>query len=293
MHNPFSTKQSSPVTDEVLVARAQRGDRKALEQLVRRHQPWIYNIALRMVFSPQDAQDVTQEVLIKIITSLAGFRGRSQFRTWAYRIVANHVINMKKRRAEQSFTSFSRYGNGIDRTPDLDIPDPAAIPADLPVIYEEVKLHCMMGMLLCLDRKQRLAFILGEVFHVPDTVAGGIMGVTRESFRQTLSRARRQVFSFIQEKCGHIDPANSCHCHKKAQAMLQWKSIDPAHLEFNRDFVHRVKDICSDKRRRLESLIDQRARDLFAGQPFQTPPDYAVSMRNLLDSSEMKDIFDL
>ncbi|MRR08768.1 sigma-70 family RNA polymerase sigma factor, partial [bacterium] len=129
MHSPFGTKRSSGVKDETLVAQAQHGDRAALEQLVRRHQPWIYNIALRMVMSPQDAEDVTQEALIKIITSLAGFQGRSQFRTWAYRIVANHVINMRKRRAELSFTSFSRYGRGIDRTPDLDIPDPKAVPA--------------------------------------------------------------------------------------------------------------------------------------------------------------------
>ena len=293
MINPFAGQDATPVKDEALVAQAQRGDHASLEQLVKRHQPWIYNIALRMVFSPQDAEDVTQEVLIKIITSLAGFKGRSQFRTWAYRIVANHVINMKKRRAEFSFTSFQRYGRGIDGTPDLDIPDPKAVPADLPVIFDEVKTHCMMGMLLCLDRRQRLAFILGELFHATDAVGAAIMGVSRDSFRQTLSRGRKQVYGFIQERCSLIDPANSCHCRKKAWAMIQGKAIDPARLEFNRDFVHRLKDICADKRRRLDSAIDRRAHDLFAGQPFQDPPDYARTMRALLDSSEMKDIFEL
>lgn len=293
MINPFNSRQTIDTRDEDLVRSAQQGDRAALEGLVKRHQPWIYNIALRMVFSPQDAEDVTQEVLIKIITSLAGFKGKSRFRTWAYRIVANHVINMKKRRAEISFTSFTRYGRGIDNAPDLDIPDPKAIPADLPVIYEEVKLHCMMGMLLCLDRRQRLAFVLGELFNIPDVTASTIMDVTRESFRQILSRARRQVYSFVQEKCGHVDPANPCHCHKKAQAMIQWKSLDPAHLEFNRDFVHHIKDICTDKRRRLNNLIDQQSRELFGSQPFQNPPDFTVNIRNLLDNSEMKDIFEI
>ena len=293
MINPFNSKQTTDTRDEDLVRSAQQGDRTALEDLVKRHQPWIYNIALRMVFSPQDAEDVTQEVLIKIITNLAGFKGKSQFRTWAYRIVANHVINMKKRRAEQSFISFSRYGRGIDNTPDLDIPDPRAVPADLPVIYEEVKLHCLMGMLLCLDRKQRLAFILGEMFQVTDVVGSGIMDVSRDSFRQMVSRARRQVYSFIQERCGLIDPSNSCHCHKKAQALIQWKSLNPAHLEFNRDFAHHIKDICTDKRRRLDDLIDQKSRELFGSQPFQNPPDFTTTIRNLLDSSEMKDVFEL
>ena len=293
MINPFAGRDTAAVKDEILVARAQQGDHTALAQLIKRHQPWIYNIALRMVFSPQAAEDVTQEVLIKIITSLAGFKGRSQFRTWAYRIVANHVINMKKRRAEFSFTSFARYGRGIDNTPDLDIPDPKAIPADLPVIYEEVKLHCMMGMLLCLDRRQRLGFILGEIFHVTDMVGSSIMGVSRDSFRQTVSRARRQVYSFIQERCGLIDPSNSCRCHKKAQAMIQWKSLDPAHLEFNRHFVHHVKDLCQIKQHKLNSLMDRKAQELFASQPFQNPPDFTVKIRDLMDSSEMKDIFEL
>jgi len=293
MINPFAGQAATPIRDEELVARAQQGDRKALEQLIQRHQPWIYNIALRMVFSPQDAEDVTQEVLIKIITSLAGFRSRSQFRTWAYRIVANHVINMKKRRSEFSFTSFARYGTGIDNTPDLDIPDPRAVPADLAVIYEEVKTHCMMGMLLCLDRKRRLAFTLGELFGASDAVASQIMGVSRDSYRQLLSRARHQVSNFVQERCGHIDPSNPCHCHRKAQAMIQGKSLDPARLEFNRDFIHRVRDVCETKRHRLNSLIDQRSRELFGSQPFQTPPDFTDNIRNLLDSSEMRDIFEL
>lgn len=292
MINPFAGQTTSAVRDEVLVALAQQGGRTAMEQLVKRHQPWIYNIALRMVMSPADAEDITQEVLIKIITSLAGFKGKSQFRTWAYRIVANHVINMKKRRTEQSFTSFASYGRGIDNTPDLDIPDPRAIPADLPVIYEEVKTHCMMGMLLCLDRRQRLAFILGELFHVPDVTAGGIMEVSRESFRQTLSRARRQVYNFMQEKCGHIDPDNPCRCHKKSQAMIQHRAIDPAHLMFNRHYYHKVKDICAAKQQKLNNLMDQKSRELFRDQPFQNSSDFTRSLRKLLDSREIKDIFD-
>jgi RNA polymerase sigma factor (sigma-70 family) len=294
MNNPFSTKDAAQgKKDELLVARAQQGNHGALEQLIRRHQPWIYNIALRMVMSPHDAEDITQEALIKIITNLAGFRGRSQFRTWAYRIVANHVINMKKRRAEFSFTSFARYGQGIDRTPDLDIPDPRAIPADLPVIYEEVKTHCMMGMMLCLDRKQRLAFIFGELFNVTDIPASDIMGVSRAAYRQMLSRARRHVFNFVQEKCGHINPDNPCRCHKKAQAMIQGRAIDPSCLDYNRDFVHYVKDVCADKRQRLNSILDQRSRELFGDQPFINPPDFAMKVHNLLESGEMKDIFDL
>src|SRR5687767_1084771 len=98
MQNPFLEVNDSDLTDEDLVKSAVTGNKKSLEQLIKKHQAWIYNIALKMVWYPADAEDVTQETLIKIITKLSTFRGESSFRTWAYRIVANHVINMKKRR---------------------------------------------------------------------------------------------------------------------------------------------------------------------------------------------------
>lgn len=92
MFNPFSEITEDDTSDAALVERAKIGDRAALEKLVLRHQAWINNIAVRMVFQPQDAEEVTQEVLIKVITKLSTFKGESMFRTWLYRIAANHVL---------------------------------------------------------------------------------------------------------------------------------------------------------------------------------------------------------
>src|SRR6516164_1251721 len=123
MFNPFSEVADSGSEDAELVQQAKNGDRSALEKLVLRHQAWIYNIAVRMVFQPQDAEEVTQEVLIKAVTRLSTFRGESKFRTWLYRITANHVLNMKRRSAETPLTTFADFGAAINNTPDLDLPD--------------------------------------------------------------------------------------------------------------------------------------------------------------------------
>jgi DNA-directed RNA polymerase specialized sigma24 family protein len=103
--NPFAEIVDDS-EDIDLVERAKAGSREALEKLILRHQAWIYNIAVRMVFQPQDAEEVTQEVLIKAITHLDAFQGNSQFRTWLYRIAANHVLNMKRRDAESQVHTF-------------------------------------------------------------------------------------------------------------------------------------------------------------------------------------------
>ena len=122
--NPLADNARTDTEDHILVLRARSGDHAALEELVRHHQGWIYNIALRMVFYPQDIEDATEEILLKAVTGLSSFEGRSSFRTWLYRMVVNHVLNMKRGRAEQSLISFTAYGRAIDDTPDLEPPDP-------------------------------------------------------------------------------------------------------------------------------------------------------------------------
>src|SRR3954454_5558555 len=139
MFNPFSQDAESGSMDAELVEQAKSGDRTALEKLVLRHQAWVYNIAVRMVFQPHDAEEVTQEVLVKAITRLSTFRGESKSRTWLYRIAANHVLNMKRRRAETQVTTFDAYGAAIDGTPDRDLPDPRTVPVELPLLVEEAK----------------------------------------------------------------------------------------------------------------------------------------------------------
>ncbi len=82
--NPAPAGQSP--TDEQLVRLALSGQPSALEALLRRQQPRLYAVAFRVLQSPADAEDATQESLLKIATRLATFRGESAFGTWAWRI---------------------------------------------------------------------------------------------------------------------------------------------------------------------------------------------------------------
>ena len=81
---PLADSAPTDTEDHILVLRARSGDRAVLEELVRHHQGWIYNIVLRVVLYPQDAEDARQEILLKAATSLSSFEGRSSFRTWLF-----------------------------------------------------------------------------------------------------------------------------------------------------------------------------------------------------------------
>ena len=95
----FVTLRSIAALDDVqLVAAAQRGDRAALDQLLRRHYDRIHAVCRRITGSASEADDACQEALIKIVRSLPRFDGRSTFATWAYRIATNASLDELRRR---------------------------------------------------------------------------------------------------------------------------------------------------------------------------------------------------
>ena len=197
-------------TDETslkrLVDLAKKGQRDALEELVKRIQDRIYGLALRTLFLPADAEDATQETLIKIITHLGSFKGESRFTTWCYRVAANHLLSTRKRRAERCF-SFEKCKQAIEEALSMSSMEHFESPEDH-LIIEEVKLACLQGMLLCLSREIRLAFILGVVFEVTSDEGSQILSIKPEAFRQRLSRGRKQIQDFMTKKCSLVNPGN-------------------------------------------------------------------------------------
>ena len=288
MFNPFTEIAEDDSADAALVEQAKNGDRAALEKLVLRHQAWIYNIAVRMVFQPHDAEEVTQEVLVKVITKLSTFKGESKFRTWLYRITANHVLNMKRRSAEAQELTFARYGAAIENTPDLELPDPKTVPVDAPLLVEEAKNGCTMGMLLCLDRKQRLIFTLGAIFGASDTVGGEVLEMTTENFRQCLARARRDLHSFMHNQCGLVNKENPCRCPKKTRGFIEQGHVDPHHLLFVPQHVSRVRDIAPETVREIEDVVEQQHVDIFRDHPFLQPADQVGWLRRMLEGEDLR-----
>lgn len=284
--NPFAQgiPNDSTILDEELVAKAQAGDRDALERLVRRHQAWVFNIALRMMWRRDLAEDATQEILIKVVTKLSTFRAQSQFRTWLYRIAINHVLNLRKSEIEQKISTFTDLGRALDATPELDLPDPQTVPVEMPLLIHEAQIGCMSGMLLCLDRRQRMAFILGEIFGVRSDIGADVMEISPDNFRQLLSRARRDLYQFMQNKCGLINSANPCRCAKKTRGFMQMGFLDANRLQFTKTRLGRINEVAPDRLDELESL-DRKHAELFREHAFLAPPDVASKLRELIKQS--------
>jgi len=283
--SPLADVTPTDPEDRRLVTRARSGEGDALEELVRRHQSWIYNIAVRMLSHPQDAQDATQEILIKALTHLSSFEGRSTFRTWLYRIAVRHVLNTRRGRLEPAALSFGCHGHGLDGTPDLDPPDDRSAPADVRLLVDEARITCTTGMLLCLDRGQRLVYILGDIFAVSDTVGAELLEISRDNFRQRLTRARRDLHRFMNDKCGLVNPANPCRCAKKTRGFIQAGHVNPQSLLFARARVQQVREVAPKTHAALLAL-DERCAETYREHPFHESPDFVHALRRLVASPD-------
>lgn len=247
-----------------LLERARGGDRDSLERLVEQIQGAVYRLALRMLWHPEDARDATQDILIRVVTHLGSFRGESRVQTWVYQIAANYLISARQSRVEARRYTFDRFarelGDGL-----ADVGDAGEWPADKALLLEEVKVGCMNGLLTCLDRPGRLAYILGEILELDGVEAANILHISPAAFRKRLSRARSAVIAFTRAHCGLVDPANACRCARRLPVAQAMKRVNADALMFADAASARAFPATLDRIRRLD--VVRRTAALYRSSP--------------------------
>lgn len=274
-------------TIETLVEQSKAGDKDALEALIQNIQDLVYGLAMRMLGHPTDAEDATQEILVKVVTHLGSFRQESAFTTWVYRIASHHLLTTHKRRVRWKEMSFERFEEQCDRGLS-DIVLKAPLEAEQALLVEEIKISCMQSILHCLKSDLRIAYILGEIFEVTSEEGGYILSITRTAFRKRLSRARILIRDFMGKKCGLVNPSNPCHCVRQVAHAVKTGRIDPSRLLFAGHPCHARRDVVTQKRlKEMDEL--QRVAVLFRSHPeYAAPRAFAEAIKELLNSGKFK-----
>lgn len=204
-------------TLETLVRQALDGDKHAIETIARRLQPSTYALALRMLWNPHDAEDATQEILVRVVTRLALFDFKSSLRTWVFRVATNYLLDVKKSCAEQQRLTFESFADDLAQGLSSEGPSEG----ELSMLTEEVKLGCTLGMLQCLDREHRLAYVLGEIMEVEAPEAAEALSIHPSAFRKRLQRARERIEAFTSAHCGIVSESAACSCHRRVNAAVR------------------------------------------------------------------------
>jgi RNA polymerase sigma factor (sigma-70 family) len=268
---------------EALVARAQDGDHEAVESIVLAISDDVYGLAMRMLWHPADAEDASQEILVKVVTNLGSFRGESRFTTWVYRIAANHLLTTRKRRAEQERLTFRRFGTQLaEGLSDAAFQTPSDVEEGL--LVEEVKIGCTQAMLLCLDREHRLIYILGEVFGVTSEIGGEILEITPAAFRKRLSRSRQRLRTFMQDHCGLVNDAVPCRCARRVDHAITIGRVDPHQLLFAGHPEREAGvDLLLTSVREMDAMHSAAA--VFRSHPSYAAPEHLLTaIKQLLDA---------
>lgn len=274
--------------DFLLIDEALDGKAKSLEKLVKKYQNYVFNISLRMLGSNEDARDASQEIFVRVITHLRSFKKKSSFKTWLFRIMMNYLLDAKKTRAENYLVSFDRYSEVIKSTPDTRL---EVNPVKAKILRDETRDHCLMGMIMCLDRRHRFVFIIGELLGFDGIEGSEIVRVTPQNFRKMLSRARKKIYGFMRDNCGLFSSENPCRCELKAHALLRSGQITPERKNYQGTFGD-LKGECSAKGKVLEKWFVETSSKLFGCQPVYKSPDLFSEIRKIVDQREVDAIFD-
>ncbi len=224
----MNTKENQELS--TLIDQATTGNKAALEAVLADVQDLVFNLSLRMLGTFHDAEDASQDILLKVMTHLSSFKGESAFTTWVFRIAVNHLKDYKKHMFAQFPLSFEFYGDDIRNGKLHDIPD-LTQNVEKAILAEELKLSCTNVMLQCLDPESRCVFILGTMFQVDSRIAGDILGITPEAYRQRLSRVRKKMADFLSEYCGAYGNG-ACHCADRINYAIQSHRLAPDRLDF-------------------------------------------------------------
>lgn len=289
MHNPFQEKNTESGCDADYISQSLKGDQSALEVLILRHQSWIFNIALTTTGDIHLAEDVTQEVLIKVITKLSAYDPqKAAFRTWLYRIVVNHIMNMKENRKESFFSKMME--NNDDETFLNNQPDRRkTLRVENERLKEETKASCVLCVLLCLNRKERIVFTLAAIFDVTDKIGAEICEMSRVNFRQSLSRSRKKVYQYFMDNCSLLNENNPCTCADQTNYLLKTGIINAERLIVDQNSLGTIQSVLGNTVRQVEDSYHEFFA-LFRDQPFLQGPDMVSWLRNLMKSNHYRSL---
>ncbi len=268
---------------QALIDKATAGDKKALETLIISVQDIVFNLSLRMLGTFADAEDAAQDILLKMITHLSSFRGDSSFTTWVFSLAVNHLKNYKKHMFAHFPLSFEYYGDDIENGKMEDVPD-LTQNVERDILAEELKMSCTNVMLQCLDTESRCIFILGTMFKIDSRIAGDILEMTPEAYRQRLSRIRQKMAGFLRQYCGEYGNGR-CKCKDRVNYAIQNRRINPLQLDYMTATEIPIKTML-DVKSAMED-IDDLSQDFSFCKPYQSPERTKNMIQEFLDSTQL------
>lgn len=240
--------------DDVLWHAAQNGSARDLEELLARYESWIQKRVRYAVWNAQEADDITQDILVRVLSGIKRFEGRCTFKAWLRKIVNNFITNLIERISSRETVRFCSLDR-IRCDGHLDFADSSYEGVETLMHFEETKLLFMKGILLCLDRTQRLVFVLGALFDVTDVRGAALLGISPHHFRRILCKSRRELLHFMTHNCSLLNRACVCRCPHKTRRYVKRGYVNPKTGLFDPSYLLRLGELAAGNVSKLEHFM--------------------------------------
>ncbi len=185
----FDINKKKPVDEKILIKKSKHGDRAAFEKLVRRYSKYVYTTAFFMLRDTHDAEDISQEVFVKVYLSIKGFRGLSSFKTWLRKLTVNTCIDKIRLKSKTKDKKIS-----LDK-----------ITEDYEIVFEKHEqnlekdyfttetLKDVLGIMVDLDENYRIPLILRDLQDYSYREIANLTGKPIGTVKTNIHRARNLV----------------------------------------------------------------------------------------------------
>lgn len=192
---------SAEITDEVLLGRYRRGDLGAFKEVVRRHQRGLFNFALRQVHVPSTAEDIVQEVFVRVVQSIDSFKEEARFSTWAYTIARNLCIDHLRKRAHRRHASLDAPAQGMEEGEGSSLGERvpgSGAGADRVAIGKQLQTH-IKAAVDKLPEDQREVFLMRQVGELAFKEIAEIVGVSENTVKSRMRYALERLQAALAE----------------------------------------------------------------------------------------------
>jgi len=188
----------SDAHDKRLMVQIATGDETALRELIEKHQGAVYGTIAKMLGDPVEAQDLAQQVFVRVYRAAGSYRATAQFKTWMFTIVRNLVFNEHRRRSRVSLVPLHSSEGEPGGSPGLDLPDHAARTPDEAALQREM-IQAIDGAILLLPEQQRLAIVLRRYDEFSYEEIAQILKTSVPATKSLLFRARETLRVALQD----------------------------------------------------------------------------------------------
>ncbi|MBT9394009.1 sigma-70 family RNA polymerase sigma factor [Hymenobacter sp. NST-14] len=184
-----------------LVAQLQQGSEAAFRTLVERYQNRVYRTVLALLRSPEEAEDVAQEVFVEVYQTIGRFRGEAGLTTWLYRLATSRALKNRRRARAQKrfayFTSLLGLGNG-------QLPEPADEQHPQARLEGREQVALLVAQIACLPGPQQVAFTLRHEQELSYEEIAAVLQTTVPAVESLLFRARKTLRTHLQSTLRHV-----------------------------------------------------------------------------------------